>query len=685
MAAAERVRSGGGSLTPTGGGVLPFLRLGRRGAVLVPSRPGEKGADVASGRRWKVVGCAALAVAIGLTSIPAGASEREVRRAVANASLQPAPGAKATADHSCNSQAVVSCLLPYPSEQYLRPDPSSATGYRVDVPADILPAELLGQLGPGASVEEAYGGADGFSAIGPVVFELPDPADPKSLPADGGDAFVVVDLDTRERIPMKVEVSADAERLWGKDRIVVGFPRDRFRYGGRYVAVLTDQLRGPQGAAIRPGPGLDPFTTASAEDRQAASRLRSQIATALPDLPQASVIAATSFVVRSEENVTGDIDRMAAMVRADEHPIKDIWVGASWVPGAPQVVTGKVRVTDFRDENGVIPRGDAITPRHHWIDFMMLLPEFPAGRDGAPVAIYGHGLAVQRETLLTVATKNSLRGIATVAIDIPNHGSRWWAEGGYLTELATPHRFGRMASMPLQGILDNLSLLQAVKTSFGSLDLHPVRNWWFNAWGDGKADLDTRHVIYQGTSMGGFLGASFVALAPELDGAFVHVGGTGIVDTLFHSLLWPVFYGIAPWGSTAGDAHALLGAAGMMLDRADNVYLIERIRRNRTPFYLVYGDQDGIVPNTSSMRMVRLMGLPLLAPTYHDAPDIAVVDQWPADGFGASQFDTWEAALRGGGPIGHGFLAHVWFNTGRPSDEMDRWLDDRLAEMRSEG
>ncbi len=644
---------------------------------------------MAPGRRWKTFGCAAIALVIGLTSVPAGASNRPVqkpgRRAAATPSIQAVPGAKATAGHSCNSQAVVSCLLPYPSEQYLRPDPTSATGYRVDVPADILPDALLEQFGPGASVDDAYGDADGFSVLSPVIFELPDVADPQSLPVDGGEAFVVVDLDTGARVPMKVEVSRDAERLWAKDRIVVGFPRDRFRYGGRYLAVLTDQLRGPGDAPIRPGPGLDPLLAATSEDRLSASRLRSQIASALPELPQRNVLAATSFVVRSEADVTDDIDRMAAMVRADEHPVKDLWVSPSWVPGAPQVVTGKVRVTDFRDENGVIPRGDAITPRHHWIDFMLLLPEYPASRSGAPVAIYGHGLAVQRETMLTVAATNARRGIATVAIDIPNHGSRWWAEGGYLTDLATPYRFGRMASMPLQGILDNLSLLQAVKTSFASIDLHPVRNWWFNAFGNGVPDLDTRHVIYQGTSMGGFLGASFVALAPELDGAFVQVGGTGIVDTIFHSLLWPLFSGIAPWGSTAGDAHALVGAAGMLLDRADNVYLIERIRQNGTPFFLVYGDQDGIVPNTSSMRMVRLMDLPLVAPTYHDAPGIRVVDRWPADGSGASQFDTWGAARQGGSPIGHGFLAHVWFNTGRPSAEMDRWLDERLAEMRSQG
>jgi len=650
------------------------------------------------GARLKALCAVLVAVVAVLTALPseAGASPRPPsRRAPARPqpplratkakAATPAPpavvGAKATAGHSCNSQAVVSCLLPYPSEQFMRPDPTSATGYRIDVPADILPKALLEQFGPGTTVQDAYGSADGFSVLTPVVFELPDMADPASLPADGGGAFVVVDLDTGRRVPMKVEVSRDAERLWGKDRIVVGFPRDRFRYGGRYLAVLTDQLRGPGGTAIRRGPGLNPSRSLSQADRQAATRLDQQIAAALPGMDRSRVLTATAFVVRSEQDVTGDIDRMAALVRADQHPIRNVWVSPSIVAGT-QAVTGQVRVTDFRDDDGVIATGDRITSRPHWIDFMLVMPQYPASGRGAPVAIYGHGLSVQRETMLTVAGENARKGIATIGVDIPNHGSRWWAEGGYLTELATPYRFGRMASMPLQGIMDNLSLLMAVKTSFSTLDVHPVQNWWTSSWGNGVPDLDTRHVIYQGTSMGGFLGASFVPLAPAVEGAFIQVGGTGIVDTIFHSWLWPLFWGIAPWGSTAGDAHALLGAAGMLLDRSDNVYLLDRIRRNGTPFYLVYGEGDGIVPSASSERMVRLLDLPLLAPTYHDVPGVRVVGSMAPDGTGASQFPTWDAAQKAGPFLP--LLAHTWFSTDRPAAEMDRWIEQRLAAMHLE-
>ena len=113
--------------------------------------------------------------------------------------------------------------------------------------------------------------------------------------------------------------------------------------------------------------------------------------------------------------------------------------------------------------------------------------------------------------------------------------------------------------------LDELSLYEAVQQHFGGIDLMP---WSFPFGGlpDGVADLDPTRVIYEGTSMGGFLGASFVALTPELDGGFLQVPGSGIIDTLYHSLIWPLFTGVVPSGASPGDTQALVGAVGMLLD-----------------------------------------------------------------------------------------------------------------------
>jgi len=590
------------------------------------------------------------------------------------AAPQPVPSAAAVATHPCNSQAVTSCLLPFPSGQYLTVDPTTATGYRVTIPPDILGPDILGQFGAGAALSDMTDGADGFSVVTPIFFELPDQVDPASLPADGGDVVRVTDLSTGKRVPVRVELSAEAAQRWATDRVVAVWPVTAFPAATRFLAVVTDGLRSVDGAPVRRAPGMDPTTAATRLDSARVGRMALQAAAVDPTLDWGHVVTATSFVTRSVTNVTAEVDRMATIIRAEDHPVRNIWVSPSVVTGTT-TVTGQIRVTDFRDPDGVIHSGESLGHTTEWVDFLMLVPDHPAGGGRAPLVIYGHGLSVSKETMLAVAGTNAEKGLATIGIDIPNHGSRI-TEGGFLTENATPWRFGRLASMPLQGELDHLSLLMAIRQHFASIDIAPV-NWLGSTWGDGRGDLDPRHVIYEGTSMGGFLGAEFVALAPELDGAFLQVAGSGVIDTLFHSALWPFFRTIEPWGATAGDAHALVGIAAVGIDRSDNTYFIDRVARNRTPFYLVYADGDGIVPNTSSERMARIMGLPLVGERYHEVPGLATVAALPADGTGASQVPTADLDGNWAKPL----LAHTWFGTPRPMGELTAWLDQRIAAM----
>lgn len=83
------------------------------------------------------------------------------------------------------------CLLPFPSSDYLQADPSSATGVRVVIPPGAIPSQLTDQLGAGGTFKDAFDGADGFSPLAPIVFQVPGDIDPASVPADGGDLIGV--------------------------------------------------------------------------------------------------------------------------------------------------------------------------------------------------------------------------------------------------------------------------------------------------------------------------------------------------------------------------------------------------------------------------------------------------------------------------------------------------------------
>jgi hypothetical protein len=620
----------------------------------------KHGTPARSGRAaLAVIAAAVLAAGILATAAPAGA-----------ATQPPVAPAAAAPTAPCTDQAVASCLLPYPSARWIVPDASTATGVRIDVPADVLPARILDQFGPGGTVADAFGGADGFSPLTPIIFELTAPVDPATLPADGGDALAVYDVTAGTRVPVRAEVSSDANRLGAGDRIVWAWPATRFAYGHRIVAVVTDVLRGRGGAAITPARGLSTDPSAAAAARSA--QLRGDLEAVAPATTWDSLLSATEFVVRSQANITDDLDAMAAVVRSQDHPIRDVHLGPSLIGGAA-AVTGQVQVTDFRDDDGVIRRGAAATARPHWIDFLMTLPSTPAGPAGAPVVIYGHGITASKETMAVVASTNATRGMATVGIDVPNHGSRQW-EGGWILDLAHPRSIGRLTSLPLQGELDELSLLMAVRQHFGDLDLLPF-DLLSGRSGDGMADLDPSRVLYEGTSMGGFLGASFTALAPELDGAFLQVAGSGILDTLAHSLIWPLFTSVEPSGASAGDTEALLGVVSMLLDPADNTYVLDRIVAERTPLWLEYAANDGVVPNTSSDRMLSLLGLPIDGPTTAPVPaGLPRVSALPPSGSGATQAPTDYLDGNWAKPL----LTHVTFVDPIPMAALDAWLDQRL-------
>lgn len=607
-------------------------------------------------RRWRRVALVCGAVLAVVSAVPAPGAAAET--------------AAAEASVPCTDVSSESCLLPYPSDRWETDDPTTATGVRIDMPPDVLPARILDQFDAGASVKSAFEGADGFSTVTPIFFELPTAIAPLSLPADGGEAFVVYDVTSGERVPIRAEVSLDAGRLGAIDRIVVAWPASQFDYGHRFVAVLTDKLTAAGGGDLPRAAGLDEPASQAAAGRL--SRIRDELAKVAPDMAWSSLVSATAFTVRSQANVTDDLDAMAKVVRSSDHPIRSVRTGPSLLGGAAQV-SGQVRVTDFRDSTGAIPHGGTGSVSERWIDFVMVMPAQPASPAGAPVAIYGHGLSAFKETMSAVAGVNASKGIATVGVDIPNHGTRQH-EGGWLFDLAKPQTFGRLLSMPLQGEFDHLSLLMAIQQHFGDLDQMPW-TWWSGETGDGVADLDTSRIFYQGTSMGGILGASFVALAPELDGAFLQVAGSGILDTLYHSILWLLFSPVEPTGAPPGDTQALVGTVSMLLDRAENTNLLDRIKAAGTPLWLAYARHDGVVPNTSSDRMIELLDLPLSGPMLVAVPSSTTrVESIPANGTGASQNQTSQLDSN----LAKALMAHVTFADPGSKTLMSHWLEQRL-------
>ncbi|MCZ7527283.1 MAG: hypothetical protein M5U14_13425 [Acidimicrobiia bacterium] len=547
----------------------------------------------------------------------------------------------------------------------------------------VIPEAVLAELPPSSRPSAVYTGHDGFSPLGPILFEVDRAPDPASLPADGGATLRVFDVTAGVEVPIRAEISEEAARRGG--HVVVAWPRTRFEFGHRYVAALTDRLVPLGGGAYRPSPGFAEAIRGGLSPLGLRYGLL-RLYLAWRGIRAADLVSATYFTVRSEADATDPLRSMAATAYARPHPVRDVRAlpnlfgifGAS----VSTIVVGEVQVTDFRDARGEIHHraGDQGTPR--WLDFLLTVPRSAAHRP-APVAVYGHGITMVKETMIVVTEANAARGVATIAIDQPNHGSRAASEGGLIQELARPEHVGRLQSIIIQSSIDQVSVLRAVETSLADLDVVNPRPWSVGV-PDGRADLDPGRVLYEGTSMGGVLGSAFTAVAPTVEGSAFQVTGAGIMNILTHSRVWEDlapgvgFRDAVPQTANGAEALALVAGLQFAIDGGDGLTVAHRYRRpypatGAKSVLVLYGVGDGVVFNPSSEALAAVAGLPLLERSVYPIPGLPVVPELPADGSAVYQIDTSGIP----GPL-RPSLAHISFLGREPMRVLGEWLDHVL-------
>ncbi len=316
---------------------------------------------------------------------------------------------------------------------------------------------------------------------------------PESLAPDGGDQFFVIDVASGERQAIRAEVSTEAALRGAPGTIVMAWPVTTWEYGHTYVAGVAG-LRGYAGDPLAPPALRDPdAATADIVDTLESAGARHG----------GGFQSVTRFTVGSHASVTAPMKSMAASARAEDHPVRNLVARPPlFFEHGAAIITGEVRLTDFRDSNGVV-QADGPTG-HEWASFVLAVPEH-ADHTPAPVAVYGHGLLINKESMFVVASQNAAHGVATIGIDVPNHGGREAGQGGYILDLTRPESLGRLVGLPLQGIVDHVSLVGAITEHLARTDLSPWNP--LGASGDGVADLDTSLLLYEGTSMGGSWGS----------------------------------------------------------------------------------------------------------------------------------------------------------------------------------
>lgn len=317
---------------------------------------------------------------------------------------------------------------------------------------------------------------DGFGLRPTVEFFIQGPLDPETIPSATDtltDAVFVLDVDPdtgESGAAIPFEWRYDAER-----NVVAGAPAMgvQLREGTRYAAVITTDIKGPDGQAIYPSyqlklvaqdpparwrttgtaleelralpglaqriAGLAVFTTQHASDVLVTARnvIANTAAVAAPTLRFDD--AALIFDSKSElDSLLGEAARDASGPRDG----LEKW-GTDNATGIAHdhiavVATGTTTIARFvgddtgtdgpEDETFELDR-DGVPAVHATdsIPITVILPDAPMPADGFPVVVFGHGLGGSRHDVLNIAEPIAAQGYALVAIDMWGHGSRYSA------------------------------------------------------------------------------------------------------------------------------------------------------------------------------------------------------------------------------------------------------------------
>ncbi len=550
------------------------------------------------GRHTVRVVCALICLSFagaGITSALAGAKSAHPASKRIAASNAPTPAA------DCQPYTSRPCLLPFPNNLFTRRDRSSATGLRVDLPADAMPVNSKGQrisvapydrndgFSPGSALIVHIAGLDNAAAFArtrPVALSDMSKSFAKRQP------IVVIDEQTGRRqliwSELDTNVPAPGHTPTPATTNLLIHPGKNFTEGHTYVVALR-HLRTASGRLIQ-APGWferlrDHRRLLPAERSQRHRYAKIFKALKRAGIKRSNLYEAWDFTIASRRSLTSRLlsIRNAAFAQLGDHNLADGKVQGN-APGftitssdmlSPQLkrVQGTFQVPCY-----LVVCGPAATTGFHYssskpdalptqipgnvatAQFECIIPTSASSANPARISLYGHGLLgghdeVEAGNVQDMATEHNFVFCAT----------DWWGlaapDTGYdASVLANLDGFENVVDRLQQGVLNTLFL--------GRLMLNPkgfAANAAFQS--AGHAVIDTSHLYYDGNSQGGIEGGMTTAVAPDFRRAVLGVSGMNYGNVLVERSV-----DFAPFGSILIASYPDLSMYTLTLDLVQQLW-----------------------------------------------------------------------------------------------------------------
>ena len=539
----------------------------------------------------------------------------------ANESVDPATLAWPDAHALANPIGAEHAALPWPSDQYLVEDATTATGFRVDVGAGVL---------PDAMPPSWFAGDDGFSRVAPILTWLPG-LDPASLP-DANDWGATLDVAASPILLLRASDGAAVPVLAEIDRAtddaghapVILRPHRTLDPDTRYVVVLRDGLRGTDGAPLPRDPATvrllashwdDPFE----DPAMAAWATHFETVRATLDLAGIdpdSVLEAWTFSTRSEAQVTGPA--LATQDAVATRPLGAYTLEAPVDEADRVLVRGSLTVPRFLDDDNRIALGDDGTPVEHGTmqaPFLVTIPKTVTAT--RPTILFGHGFFSSIEEPTWGNLFDGLARWQMAAVTTEFFGFSEDSLAGAVQILFGD--FGRLDTLIDQQLQSHADftlvqrliaevLSQAITVDFGSGPFQP---------------LSGTEIPYLGISNGGTQGLVMLTTSPVLDRGALVVAGGGWSHMLQRAAQWnELGIGLTTRFEDPRDLQIALSLLQQVFDPADSLNYVDHLVDDRLDgrpmapeLLLIQAKEDAQVANLVTAWVAGNAGFALTGPS----------------------------------------------------------------------
>lgn len=495
------------------------------------------------------------------------------------------------------------CALPWPSDYFTTPDPSTPTGLRLNVGPTTLPKALVRNR---AHIDPApLATRDGWSVNASLLAYLPGASTtgfptPLTIERSLEDASptVVINAETGERVPHFSELDVSMADASAPQALIIR-PVVALDHATRYIVAIRGVVN-ESGGVIRPAPVFEALRDGTEHDHPYVESRRAHFEAMFATLSEHGVARddlqlAWDFTTASLENDTGWMlaVRDAALAAAGEdgpefriEKIEDFTPeqNANIARRVHAVMTVPLFLTSAEPGSFINLGPDGTPVQNGTADFPIVvnIPRSASPSNKVKPIQYGHGLLGSRDQANAgwLAEFGNANGFMPFGVDWVGMAAPDTAQIILAITQARLQDFRTVPERLVQGVVNSLLAMRLMLGAFGE---HPDL-MMENESGELESIIDTSEGFYTGDSQGGIFGATYMAISTDVTRGILGVPGAPYNLLLNRSVDFDLYLNFMRMSIADGvDIQIVLNFMQQLWDRADPGSYVRHIMNDPLP------------------------------------------------------------------------------------------------------